>query len=199
MGKIGKNSQQVSLGKFFSSQVYKKGGQKGLKTLIRPYIFWKNFTKFPSLEKGGVKTRHKVPNLHRGGGGSAEVGLVWYEDLFAPPHPPQHKENHLSILILEIWLIPCPLVGFNFFPMAPMLCKKAVVNMAKLFMLLTDNQTCRQHPFISRWIFSAKCRWFEKNGISRWLARRKWNKMEKIRWGKRRKTKIREKKILFVL
>ena len=64
------------------------------------------------------------------------------------------------------------------FPMAPMLCKKAVVNMAKLFMLLTDNQTCRQHPFISRWIFSAKCRWFEKNGISRWLARRKWNKME---------------------
>ena len=58
-----KNSQssQVSLGKFFrigggqefsqSSQVHKKGGQKGLKTLIRPYIFRKFFTKFPSLEK----------------------------------------------------------------------------------------------------------------------------------------------------
>ena len=29
----------------------KKGGQKGLKTLIRPYIFRKIFTKFPSSEK----------------------------------------------------------------------------------------------------------------------------------------------------
>ena len=36
-----------------SSQVHKKGGQKGLKTLIRPYIFRKFFTKFPSSEKGG--------------------------------------------------------------------------------------------------------------------------------------------------
>ena len=91
-GGVRKNSQssQVSLGKFFriggggqelsqSSQVHKKGGQKGLKTLIRPYIFRKIFTKFPSLEKGGGQDSshcsqvHKVPNLHRGGG-SAEVG-----------------------------------------------------------------------------------------------------------------------------
>ena len=61
--KISQRSQ-VSLGNFFrrggggqefsqSSQVHKKGGQKGLKTLIRPYIFRKIFTKFPSLEKGG--------------------------------------------------------------------------------------------------------------------------------------------------
>ena len=42
----------------------KRGGQKGLKTLIRPYIFRKNFTKFPSLEKGGGGKRpHIVPKF----------------------------------------------------------------------------------------------------------------------------------------
>ena len=88
MGKLGKNAQQgggsekihkvpkFTLGNFW--------GQKGLKTLIRPYIFRKFFTKFPSSEKGGGQDSshcsqvHKVSNLHRG---TYSVYLIQNESL----------------------------------------------------------------------------------------------------------------------
>ena len=60
------------------SEVHKKGGQKGLKTLIRPYIFRKIFHKVPKFGKGGGQDSshrsqvHKVPNLHRGLSGGWE-------------------------------------------------------------------------------------------------------------------------------
>ena len=41
----------------------------------------------------------------------------------------------------KLSLISHPLVvGYNFFPMAPMLCRKAVVNMPKFCMLLVNRQ-----------------------------------------------------------
>ena len=64
-----------------SSQVHKKGAQKGLKTPFRPYIFRKIFTKFPSSEKGGgsrfltLFPSSQSSQPPQGGGGQRGLGI----------------------------------------------------------------------------------------------------------------------------
>ena len=79
-----------------SSQVHKKGAQKGLKTPFRPYIFWKIFTKFPSSEKGG---------------GSRFLTLFPSSQSSQPPQGGgvnRGWEFFPSFTMLEFWRLPLP-------------------------------------------------------------------------------------------